>query len=82
MNSKFFSFLSAGIISIALLSCSGGKQLSPTPLRADSVKTVANPLRKFKYRFHLSTPQSLSLHHDEIWIDTTGQMTFATDQKL
>jgi hypothetical protein len=84
MNSKILLLGVVLFVSAILCSCGGSKPVSATKSeqKKDSVALVKTALPKFKYRFYLGSPASAIRPHDEIWIDTNGQMTFDTQQKL
>jgi hypothetical protein len=72
---KIISLILFAAIAGSLASCSSPKTVSKT----EAAKT-ADTL-SFRYRFHVLTLGALpGQHHDEIWIDTTGQMRFNSDQ--
>lgn len=81
MNYKILPLIFSVLLSSSIVSCSGGKSVSSIEQKKDSVKIVKTSDR-FKYRFYLGSPATANRPHDEIWIDTTGQMTYDTQQKL
>ena len=81
------SFRSASLIllvflSAQLVSCSSGKSTGISQVKADTVKHVASAPQVFTYRFYFGSVGSVTKPHDEIWIDTSGQMTFDTHQHM
>lgn len=84
MNLKILLSVVILFVSATLCSCGGSKPapISQTSLKKDSIGLVKPALPKFKYRFYLGSPASAMRPHDEIWIDTNGQMTYDTQQKL
>jgi hypothetical protein len=81
MYLKLLSFLFLFGISFALFSCGGSKSVSSHDSLAVARVPVQAP-QTFKYRFYFYSLGSLTRPHDEIWIDTNGQMTFDTQQHM
>lgn len=82
MNFRLLAVVLFIILSISLGSCGGGKSASTTLQKTESEKVIQPIPLTFKYRFHLGTYGSETKPHDDIWIDTSGQMTFDTQQRL
>jgi len=80
-RSTFFIFLAA-FFSVGLFSCSGGKSTSLSQVKSDTLKHAAASPQTFTYRFYFGSVGSMTRPHDEIWIDTSGQMTFDTHQHM
>jgi len=82
MNFRLLSIAFSLAISSMLISCSGGKSTSSTAEKTEVKKNVSLPPQTFTYRFHFASLGSMTKPHDEIWIDTSGQMTFDTHQHM
>jgi hypothetical protein len=73
----FFFFIAIG----TLISCGGTKSVTKNELRTDSLKKVSTKPTTFTYRFHVTTlGLGANQHHDEISIDTTGQIMYNAQQ--
>jgi hypothetical protein len=79
MNSKTLSVII--ILSAAFFSCSSSKSVTTSKSETDQ-KTVPPPAQTFTYTLRLVASGSLNTPHDEIFLDTSGQITFNTDQRL
>jgi hypothetical protein len=80
-----FSSVSKLCLTLALLgciSCSGGKSVSSAQISTSPKTEVPAPPKSFKYRLYFGSQGSMTLPHDQIWIDSTGQMTFDTQQHM
>ena len=64
------------------ISCGGGKSVAKYPQKPDTLKNAALPAHSFKYKFHLNASGSMTSPHDDINIDTNGQMVFDTQQHM
>src|SRR5438045_4105453 len=73
-------YFSSVIFFAALISCSGGKTASSTTEKTETAKQK-NP-QTFTYKFYFGSLGSVTRPHDDIWIDSAGQMTFDTKQHL
>jgi len=76
------SILTITILGSFICSCSGGKTTASSNEKANEKMVVQQVQPPFKYRFVFGSLGSLTKHHDNIWIDTTGQMIFDTEQKF
>ena|SRR5579872_5799938 len=81
MNAKFFLLTSFVVICAFVGSCSSIKPVASEKKTEEQKPAPALP-QTFTYRFHFASLGSMTKPHDEIWIDTTGQMTFDTHQHL
>ncbi|MEP7234747.1 MAG: hypothetical protein ABI778_05580, partial [Ignavibacteriota bacterium] len=66
------------MIVLAFASCNSPKQVvkpADITIATPPAVTISRPI---KYRMHFVALGSMTLPHDEFWIDTTGQMTFET----
>ncbi len=84
MISRPFLNFSLILLSVIFISCGGGKPaaISSSVQKSEPTKLTAASQEKFKYRFYFGSLGSLTKPHDNIWIDTAGQMTFDTEQQL
>jgi hypothetical protein len=74
-------FLLFALASCSLISCSS-KSVSKTEEKNESKKVVLITPKMFTYSISLEAPASIKHPHDGFWIDTSGQMTFETDQHM
>ncbi len=81
---KFRTQLLVGsaMLSIGLISCGGGKSIGDSSKKSEVQKTAPVSPQMVTYRFHFTSLGSATKPHDEIWIDTNGQMTFDTQQHM
>lgn len=70
------------VLSVVLLSCGGGKPITKTLQKPELEKSSVPAIQQFKYKFHLNASGSMTTPHDDIMIDTNGQMIFDTQQHL
>src|SRR4051812_45809400 len=82
MKLRFSFCIFLSFFCFSLISCSGNKAISTTPSPKDTLKKVQTVSPHFTYRFHLSAPTSMRSPHDEILIDTNGQMTYDSEQHM
>ena len=83
MNSSYFKLIFASIlISSGFISCGGGAPITKIIKKAEPQKSAAQAVQQFKYRFHLNASGSITTPHDDINIDTNGQMVFDTQQHM
>jgi len=65
-----------------VISCGSGKPIANIPRKVDSLKSAVLPNQQFKFRLHLKAAGSMTTPHDDINIDTNGQMIFDTQQHM
>jgi hypothetical protein len=80
------STLLMGIIAIGLcsgwISCGGTKALDKAAEKTAPKVTIPQPIHSYKYKLHLNASGSRTTSHDDINIDTNGQMIFDTQQLM
>jgi hypothetical protein len=78
--------ISGCLLLLIVSACHSGTQISKDIVPTDSLKaTQAPPPKKptdIKYVFHYKVINSQSSPNDDMFIDSTGQMTFSTNQQL
>ncbi len=83
MSSKFIALTFRSIVvSAGLISCGGGKPITKVILDTEPEKRTAPIVQPLKYSFHLNASGSVTTPHDDINIDTNGQMIFDTQQHM
>ncbi len=83
MSNKFIALIFSSIVlSAGLFSCSGGKPTIKETLYKEPEKKVAPVVQQFKFKFHLNASGSMTTPHDDINIDTNGQMIFDSQQHM
>jgi hypothetical protein len=64
------------------ISCGGAQPIQKVAEKAVPQKITPHPTLQFRYRFHLNASGSMTTPHDDINIDTNGQMVFDTQQHM
>src|SRR4051812_25653100 len=77
---KYYSLLII-LTFCGLLSCSS-KTVTKNEEKKEGVKTAPVTPKMFTYSLSLEAPATIKHPHDGFWIDTSGQMTFETDQHM
>jgi hypothetical protein len=82
MNFRSLLVLCFIILSALIISCGGGKSVTDSSKKIEAQKPASITPQTFTYRFHFANLGSMTKPHDEIWIDTSGQVTFNTHQHM
>lgn len=83
MNSDFFKLAFASIVIFSgIVSCGGGIPTAKITKKTEPEKSIEQTVQQFKYKFHLNASGSMTTPHDDINIDTNGQMIFDSQQHM